>query len=241
MVVSAPVLLTFTAATFGMSALLVSRLRDVSTISVPAERLTRSMLVGVRYLLTNRVAGVSTAVSACVTAAGGALLALLVVWMNEQFAVREGDARLGFFFAAFALADVVGGFGAYHFGRRFGEVRAIRLAVPLACVSAYAMLAAQHWALAVAMLFITSGFSSIAIICLVTLRQRSTPDHLMSRVNTAGRSIAYGAGFALGALTSGSLAESRGAVVGLGVAFSTLLLGGAAAWSLLPSQDATAL
>jgi hypothetical protein len=50
----------------------------------------------------------------------------------------------------------------------------------------------------------------LVIINSLTYRQQVTPEHLLSRVNTAGRMLSWGVGWTLGALVAGGLSTRIG-------------------------------
>jgi hypothetical protein len=50
----------------------------------------------------------------------------------------------------------------------------------------------------------------LVIINSLTYRQQVTPEHLLSRVNTAGRMLSWGVGWTLGSLAAGALATQVG-------------------------------
>jgi predicted MFS family arabinose efflux permease len=75
----------------------------------------------------------------------------------------------------------------------------------------------------------------------ITVRQMLTPDHLQSRVNTAGRMIAWG-GTPVGALLGGLLAELLPIRLTYGLmAISVAAGAGLAGWSCLRSRPLSAV
>jgi len=80
----------------------------------------------------------------------------------------------------------------------------------------------------------------LVIINSLTYRQQVTPEHLLSRVNTAGRMLSWGLGWTVGALAAGALAGQ----VGVRPAMTTLVTVGvvaaAFAWLSPLRQIATA-
>ena len=71
----------------------------------------------------------------------------------------------------------------------------------------------------------------LVVINSVTYRQQVTPEHLLGRVNTAGRMLAWGMGWTGGAFFAGVLVGSLGLVPTLVVLSSTGILATAVAWT----------
>ena len=74
-------------------------------------------------------------------------------------------------------------------------------------------------------------FYMLVVINSVTYRQQVTPEHLLGRVNTAGRMLAWGMGWTGGAFFAGVLVDWLGLVPTLVVLSSTGVLAAAVAWT----------
>ncbi len=70
----------------------------------------------------------------------------------------------------------------------------------------------------------------LVVINAINYRQQVTPEALMSRVNTAGRMLSFGAGFPLGALLGGVVARSAGPVAGMLAGAAVAAVGAIYAW-----------
>jgi hypothetical protein len=90
------------------------------------------------------------------------------------------------------------------------------------------------------------GWSSaymLVVINSINYRQQVTPEPLMSRVNTAGRMLSFGAGFPVGALLGGVVAANAGPVAGMLAGAAVAAMGAAYGWvsplRTIPAEAAT--
>jgi hypothetical protein len=237
-VVAAPLLVAIDALSFLASALLLERAGAAVGTASEAQRtvgnLLASALEGIRYLASNKIVGVSTCVSALLTVANGGLVALLVVWAHESFGIIDGDPRLGLLYAGVATAGVTAGIVAPRLVQCLGSLPALRVLVPLAAAASYAMLGVKAWWGAAVLLLAAGTCSTASIITVVSLRQQVIPQALQSRVNTIARMIAFGAGYATGALAAGGLADRMGAVGALRIVFLALVVAAVLAGVAMP-------
>lgn len=225
---AAPLLVAIDAVSFLASAVLLARAGAAMgkmPVSRPAvSNIVASVFEGIRYIVvTNKIVGASTCVSALLTMANGGLVALMVVWAGESFGIVKGDPRLGLLYAGFATAGVMGGVVAPRIARRLDSLSAIWVLAPLAASASYAMLGARPWWAAALLLAAAGTFNTAGVITIVSLRQQLIPPELQSRVNTTARMIAFGAGYATGATLAGGLAERLGAASALRIVFLALI------------------
>jgi predicted MFS family arabinose efflux permease len=237
-VVAAPLLVGVDALSFLASALLLGRAEAAMGTRPEAQpavgNLVASILEGIRYLVMNKVVGVSTCVSALLTMANGGLMALLVVWAHESFGIVSGDLRLGLLYAGVATAGVTAGVIATRLANRLDSLTSLRILIALAAAASYAMLGVDTWEAAAILLLAAGTCSTAGVITVVSLRQQIIPQALQSRVNTTARMIAFGAGYATGATVGGVLAEQMSAVGALRIVFSALVIAAVLADVVMP-------
>jgi MFS family permease len=77
----------------------------------------------------------------------------------------------------------------------------------VSALAGIAVALATHWVVACLLMVVWGLAYQVVIINSLTYRQQVTPEHLLSRVNTAGRMLSWGVGWTLGALVAGQLAE----------------------------------
>ena len=237
--VAAPLLIAADALSFLASALLLRRagtaLEDPPVRRHAPGKIAASILEGIRHLvLTDRTVGATTCVSALLTVANGGVVALLVVWADESFGIAKGDPRLGLLYAGLATSGVAAGLVAPRLADRFGPLSALRVLVPLAAVTSYALLGVKAWWAAALLLVAAGTFNTAGVITVVSLRQQVIPQELQSRVNTTARMIAFGAGYATGATVAGGLAERMDATGALRIVFLALVAAALLAGVVVP-------
>ncbi len=221
------------AVTFLVSALLVRGITTpLSGARDHGKAPSLNMVVeGVRFIARHEIVRIMTVVGATQAFSGGAFIALVVVWADTSLGIHEGDWQLGLLFAAWGAGAVLGTIIMPRTTHRFGGVRSALLFLPLSAAGgiATALMTTWFWAVlaiagwAVAYMVVTANS--------LTLRQQVTPEPLMSRVMTAGRMVAFGAGYPSGAFTAGVLAESMGAARAMLICQSTLVIGSIIAWA----------
>lgn len=152
------------------------------------------------------------------------MLVLFAVGSGSTMGLSEPE--FGVLFAVIATGGVVGGLVAEPFQRRIGRARSLTVSVigMIVYVSAPAF---TSNVIAIGAAFFLGGLTIMMWnITTVSFRQRVTPDHLLGRVNSTYRLVAWGT-LPLGAALGGALGELLGvrsvfAIMGL-VAFSVLI------------------
>lgn len=196
-----------------------------------------AVLDGIRFIARHEIVRIMTVIGSMQAFSGGALVAVLVVWADETLAVREGDWRLGMLFAIWGAGAIVGSLLMPRAIRRFGAVRSALIFLPLSAGAGILTSFVGTFPLACLMLLVWGlAYMGVASTSL-TLRQLVTPEHLMSRVMVAGRMVSFGAGYPIGALVSGLIAESHGASRAILICQVTISLGALIAW-LSPLRNA---
>lgn len=219
--------------TFFGSALIIRGLRKpLSERRTGPRRSTRTAIAeGLRFIVRHRIVRVMTVVGTCQAFAGGAYLAVIVVWADRSLGIVEGDARLGFLFAVWGGGAVLGSWLMPRLLERFGQVRTLLLFVPLSALGGIATASAPVWTIAMVAIGIWSIFYMVVTATSITIRQLVTPDRLMSRVMTVGRMLTFGAGFPTGAFVAGVLAEQVGPARAMLMCQASLVLGSIIAWA----------
>jgi MFS family permease len=169
---------------------------------------------------------VMVGVSNLATNATGAVLVLFAVGSDSAMGLTE--PQFGILFAVLAAGGLVGGLIAERAQRRLGRSRSLSLSV----VGMIAYVAAPAVTPNVAVIGAVSFVGGVSLmlwnITTVSFRQRVTPDHLLGRVNSTYRLVAWGT-MPLGAAIGGALGEWFGVrsvfgLMGL-VTVAVLLLG----------------
>ncbi|HET7486915.1 MAG TPA: MFS transporter [Acidimicrobiales bacterium] len=165
--------------------------------------------------------------------ANSAAFSVLVLYaVGPRSTLRLSEPRFGVVLAVLAAGGLAGGLAAGWVQRRLGRARALRLSV-LGMTALLAGPALSSSAAAVAVLFFAGGAATMVWnITTVSFRQRVTPDHLLGRVNSAYRLLAWGTR-PLGAALGGVLGQW------LGVRAVFAVMGVVATAELLPARRIT--
>jgi MFS family permease len=188
---------------------------------------------GLSFLLRRPILRTMAVMVGMMNIALGATLAVLVV-----FAVGPGsemgltEPQFGVFFAVVASGGLLGGLVAERIQRRLGRARS--LTVSVVAMIAYVMAPAitSNVVILAVVMFVGGVTIMLWNITTVSFRQRVTPDHLLGRVNSAYRLVAWG---------TRPLGAALGAVIGqwLGVRSVFLVMGLVMAAVLIPNRSIT--
>jgi len=152
----------------------------------------------------------------------------LVVLLDQQLGVREGDVRLGVAWAVWGAGGVAGSAVTPWLARRLGAARTVLLGLPLSAAMAVAAGLAPTFATVVAALAAWGVVVTVVILGTINYRQEVTPEPLQSRVNTTARMLSYGGGWPIGALVAGAVAERTTARAGVLTTAAVLVAGAVA-------------
>lgn len=193
-------------------------------------RLLGEIREGLAFLVRHPVVRVQTVVGTVVCMAFGAFSGQLVPWADRTLGLPPGDWRLGVLFAAWAVGGLVASAVFPWAARRLGEIQLTLVGLPVAGLIGLSVGFAGYWPVAVLAVAAWGVPTMTVILNAITLRQKVTPDRLQSRVNTAGRMLAFGLGTPIGALAGGLIAEAsepRSAVL---LAAALFVASGLLAW-----------
>jgi MFS family permease len=182
---------------------------------------------GMRFLLRQpllRVMAVMVGVGNLTSSAAGAILVLYAV--GDESSLGLTDAQFGVFILATAAGSIAASIATERVLGVLGRARTFTVSVVgMALWVLMPALTTNVWVVAVGMFF--GGFAIMLWnIPSVSFRQTITPDHLLGRLNSVYRLLAWGT-MPLGALLGGLLAEAfgvRAVFVIMGIASLTLLI-----------------
>jgi len=246
-VVSGASLLALDALSFLVAALLLRTVQaPLSDPDRPRERLNATSLLadvreGVRWLWAHPGVRTMTLVGTTQSVAGGAFVGQVVPWADQQLGVVQGDPRLGVVLGAWGVGSLVAAAAVPRIVRRIGAARTALYALPASAVLAVLAPLAPSWQAGALLLLVWAAAYMAVVLNSVTYRQRVTPDALMSRVNTAGRTLAWGLGWPVGAVLGGAVAEASTPATGMLAGAGFVVAGAMLAWfSPLRTTSATA-
>jgi MFS family permease len=238
-IVAAPTLIGFDSLTFVASALMIRLIthplsdpeRDPEQLGLRS--LAAEVREGLRFLVGHATVRTMTLVGACQSLAGGAFIGQMVVWADRRLGVRGGDVRLGVLYASWGLGALAASIAMPKLNRRYGAPRVILVALPASAALAVATALAVNWIEGAAMLLAWGVAYMLVVMLSITYRMEVTPQHLMSRVNTAGRMLSFGLGWPIGSLIGGAVALAKGPSAGMLAGAGAAGVGAVIAWTSL--------
>jgi MFS family permease len=137
-------------------------------------------------------------------------VALWVPWADRTLGIGTSGWRFGLVFSVWGLGGILASALTPWLLRRASPARLTLVAIPLSGVAGVCVALSTHWVAAAALMVGWGVAYQVVIINSLTYRQQVTPEHLLSRVNTAGRMLSWGLGWTLGAVVAGGLATHLG-------------------------------
>jgi MFS family permease len=193
--------------------------------------LLADIMEGLRYLAAHVGVRTMTLVGALQSAASAGFVALMVVWCDRVLDVGTGGLRFGLVFSSWSVGGLVATIALPRVLRRTTAAAITLWALPVSAVIGIATALTTSWQLAAVGLFCWSCAYTMVVVNAISYRQQVTPEHLLSRVNTAGRMLAWGVGGTVGAGLAGALESMSGIRPALVVVASLTLVGVAIAWT----------
>jgi MFS family permease len=190
-------------------------------------RTLRDIREGLSFLWGHALIRTLSLLGLGVSATGGAVSGLTVVFATEALGLPDSGTAIGILFAAGAAGALLATLVLPRVQPRIGAPRVTLVGLALSTVLVIALALAPTFGIALVLMFCWSAAQMLVIVNGIALRQTVTPDRLQSRVNVTARMIAL-SGTPLGAVLGGVLAEVSSVRVALlvsatGVATSSLL------------------
>ena len=213
-VVHPSTLLVVDALTFFVSALLVRSIRRaLSSTRLNLQPLRPAVVLsdvreGVRFLWGHDGVRSNTVIGALQSTAGGGFVALFVPWADRVLDVGTSGWRFGLLFAVWGVGGVLASALVPPLLRRYPVARVTLSAIPVSAVAGIATAVVSDWVLACIGMVIWGIAYQLVLITSMTYRMQVTPEHLLGRVNTAGRMLSWGLGWTVGSIAGGALAAA---------------------------------
>jgi MFS family permease len=236
-VVHPSTLLGLDALSFAASAALIRTiarpLQDPARKRVRPTRLTvvADIKVGLQFLVRHAGVRTMTIVGALQCIVGGGFVALMVVWFDRELDIGTEGWRFGLVWSSWSIGALAASLALPKVLDRTTPARITLAALPVSAVLGIATSFATTWPVAAIGLFAWSGAYTLVVVNSISYRQQVTPEHLLGRVNTAGRMLAWGLGWTVGAAAAGALASVIGVRTTLHALTCVGLLAVAVAWT----------
>ncbi len=165
-----------------------------------------SIAEGLAFLWRHPMLRTMTLAVAAMSVAGGGVYGLIVVYANRALGLARTGAGIGLLFSAVALGSAAAAAVLLRLRRRIRPGPLMLISLAAAAVTLAAVAVAPQFGTALAALTCFGLAYSMVTLGGITLRQEVTPPALQSRVNTTGRTLAWGT-YPVGAALGGVLAE----------------------------------
>jgi MFS family permease len=205
--------------------------RSRERLPLTVRTLTAEIAEGLRYLIAHRGVRTMTIVGALQSTAGYGFVGLMVVWCDQTLGVGTSGLRFGVVYGSWSVGGLLASVALPRLLRTTTPARITLLALPASALIGIATALTTNWMLAAWCLFVWSCAYTLVVVNSISYRQQVTPEHLLSRVNTAGRMLAWGLGGTIGALAGGVLAHAAGIRPALVVMSCLTVAAAAVAWT----------
>ena len=207
-------LLAVDALTFLVSALLVRSIRRA--LSSPRDHrdplrpavVLRDVREGVRFLWGHDGVRSQTVVGLLQSTGGAGFVALFVPWADQVLHIGTSGWRFGLVFAVWGVGGILASAFMPPLLRRHSVATVTLGAIPVSAGAGIATALVDDWVLACIGLVVWGVAYQLVLMTSLTYRMQVTPEHLLGRVNTAGRMMSWGLGWTLGSVAGGALAAA---------------------------------
>ncbi|MBM6401865.1 MFS transporter [Phycicoccus sonneratiae] len=192
----------------------LNAVRDLPPLSAAA--LVGEVRDGLRYLVGHAGVRSQTAIGFLQSLSGAGFMALSVPFADRILGVGTSGWRFGLLFATWGVGGILAALVTPRLHRRMPTSRVTLLALPVSAASGLVVVTTSSWVVAVTVMALWGVSYQSVVLTSITYRQQVTPEHLLGRVNTAGRMLSFGVGWTTGALGAGAAAGllgTRGALV----------------------------
>jgi MFS family permease len=211
-------LLAVDALTFLVSALLVRTIgRALSRPRGPRSARTRPVVgvlgdirEGLTFLWNHAGVRSNTIIGMLQSIAGAGWVALWVPWADRVLHIGTSGWRFGVVFSVWGLGGIIASALTPRLLRVLSAARLTLLWIPVSAGAGVLVSLSTSWVAAAVLMVLWGIAYQLVIINSLNYRQLVTPEHLLSRVNTAGRMLSWGLGWTSGAVVAGALATQIG-------------------------------
>lgn len=209
-------LMSFDALTFAVSAAVIAGIvrpmhdstRERPPLSV--QQIFADIAEGVRYLVRHPGVRTMTMVGFLQCVGAGGFVALMVVWVDQRLDAGTSGLRFGLVWGSWSVGGLMASLALPLLLKRASAARIALVALPFsAAVGLVVPFLTLWWAAGIGLLTWSLAFTLVTINS-ITYRQQVVPEHLLGRVNTAGRMLSWGLGWTGGAALAGVVVSHLG-------------------------------
>jgi MFS family permease len=193
--------------------------------------LFRDIRDGLRFLVRHDGVRTMTMVGFLQCVSLGGFMSLTVVWLDRVLGLGTEGWRFGVTYGAWAVGGLAASLALPRLLRRVTPARITLATLPFAAALGVLVSRLQTWWVVAALMVVWALAATLVMINSITYRQQVTPEHLLGRVNTAGRMLSWGVGWTGGALLAGVLVGQLGLRTTMSAFACVNLLGVVVAWT----------
>jgi len=186
---------------------------------------------GVRFLVQHAGVRTMTIVNSLQSFAGGGFMALMVVWCDRVLHVGTSGLRFGIVWGTWGIGGLIAALGLPRLLKRMSPAAITLYALPVSAALGIVAPLSPGWEAAAIALLVWGSAYVLVIVNAISYRQQVTPEHLLGRVNTAGRMLSWGVGWTFGSVTGGILGNRFGIRTGMVLMGCFLLVAVVVAWT----------
>lgn len=191
----------------------------------------RDIREGLVFLVRHPGVRTMTMIGTLQCMAGGGFVALNVIWCDRVLGIGTSGLEFGLVFSAWGVGGIIATTALPRLLRRTSAARIALGALPVSAVIGIATPFAHWWVLAALGVFGWSVAYMLFAVNSISYRQQVTPEHLLGRVNTAGRMLSWGLGWTSGAFLGGALASLVEVQHAMSAMAALALVGCVVAWT----------
>ncbi|MEU4193721.1 MFS transporter [Kribbella sp. NPDC026611] len=230
-------LLTLDALSFAASAFAVrgiARALSEERADLPPLRprvVLRDIGEGLRYLIHHAGVRTMTIIGSVQSFAGGGFMALIVVWCDRVLQVGTSGLRFGLVWGTWGIGGMIAAVSLPRLLKRRPPAAITLYALPVSALLGVLSPLSPNWVVAAVALLVWGSAYVLVIVNAISYRQQVTPEHLLGRVNTAGRMLSWGVGWTLGSVAGGLLGKAVGIRSGMVLMGLCAFAGVVVAWT----------
>ncbi|GAA1553864.1 MFS transporter [Kribbella hippodromi] len=170
---------------------------------------------GISYLVHHAGVRTMTIVGGVQSFTGGGFMSLIVVWCDRVLDIGTSGLRFGLVWGTWGIGGLIAAVSLPRLLKRMSPAAITLYALPMSALLGVLTPLAPHWIVAALALLIWGSAYVMVVVNAISYRQQVTPEHLLGRVNTAGRMLSWGVGATLGAVLGGVLGTAYGPRTGM--------------------------
>ncbi|AAT88617.1 hypothetical protein ATY41_10045 [Leifsonia xyli subsp. xyli] len=204
------------AALYAISGFVLTRLKALNPVAPSVGSRLQQLVEGLRFSVVEPTIRFFMTTSIGMGISGGAVYGMLIVFSSDALGLASTDLHISLIVGASGLGALIGALATPRL-ERWSTLRMVRVLLLANVALMFLFTRSPNWLIAGVAVLAWNATQTSLMVLSIAARQRVTPLHLQGRVNSAGRTVAWGS-VLVGTFVCGSLAS------GLGVRTALLVL-----------------